>query len=200
MQSPQIIASGNSCGAEVIGVDLAELGALTIAALHQAGKVRILAVNAPRRLKAAPDIPPAVETVPNMIAELFTGLFALAGTPKPVIDRISQATRKALMDTGFQQTLMKSGFEPVLDSSPEKAQRYVNEAHDRLIPLVKAIGVAAALKLITFPTIRRSRIDHHICSRKAASPGSAVRCSWSAFNRHWWSIRSRRQQPRIRRA
>ena len=57
-------------------------------------------------------------------------------------------------------------------------------------------GVAAALKLITFPTMRRSRIDHHICSRKAASPGKAVRCSWSAFNRHWWSIRGRRQQYR----
>jgi len=54
--------------------------------------------------------------------------------------------------------------------------------------------VDAALKLITFPTMRRSRIDQHICLRKAASPGLAVRCSWSAFNRHWWSIRSWRQQ------
>ncbi len=31
--------------------------------------------------------------------------------------------------------------------------------------------VAAVLKLITFPTMRRSRLDQHICSRKAASPG-----------------------------
>ena len=35
-----------------------------------------------------------------------------------------------------------------------------------LVPIV-----AAALKLITFPAMRPSRIDQHICSRKAASPG-----------------------------
>jgi len=33
------------------------------------------------------------------------------------------------------------------------------------------LAVAAALKLITFPTMRRSRIDQHICSQKAASLG-----------------------------
>lgn len=44
MQSPQIIASGKSCGAEVTGVDLAELGALTIAALQQAVKAHLAVV------------------------------------------------------------------------------------------------------------------------------------------------------------
>lgn len=44
MQSPQIIASGSSCGAEVTGVDLAELGALTAAALQQAVKAHLAVV------------------------------------------------------------------------------------------------------------------------------------------------------------
>ncbi|MBI4203575.1 MAG: tripartite tricarboxylate transporter substrate binding protein [Betaproteobacteria bacterium] len=108
--------------------------------LHRSGKLRILAVNAPTRLKAAPDIPAAVEILPEMIAQLFSGLFAPAGTPRPIIERISQVTRKALSEEGFQNTLIQSGFEPVLDSSPEKAQRFVDQEHDRLLPVIKATG------------------------------------------------------------
>ncbi len=108
--------------------------------LHEAGKVRILSVNAPARLKAAPAIPATIEFLPNMIAQLFIGLFAPAGTPPSVVERISQVTRKALADESFQKTLIQSGFEPVLDSSPEKAQRFVIQEHDRLIPVIKAAG------------------------------------------------------------
>ncbi len=39
------------------------------------------------------------------------------------------------------------------------------------LPVLLSAHVAAALKLITFPTMRRSRLDLHICSPKAASPG-----------------------------
>ena len=108
--------------------------------LHRSAKLRILAVNAPTRLKAAPDIPAAAEILPDMIAQLFSGLFVPAGTPGPIIERLSQVTRKALSEEAFQKTLIQSGFEPVLDSSPEKAQRFVNQEHERLIPVIKATG------------------------------------------------------------
>ena len=108
--------------------------------LHEAGKVRILAVNAAQRLKAAPNIPTAVETLPDMIALVFSGVFAPAGTPRPIVDRISQLTRKALADPAFQNTLVQSGFEPVLDSSPEKAQSFIEQEHKRLVPVIKAAG------------------------------------------------------------
>jgi tripartite-type tricarboxylate transporter receptor subunit TctC len=109
-------------------------------ALYRAGKIRILSVNGASRLKAAPEIPTTNEFLPNMVAQLFTGVFAPAGTPPAVVDRVSQVTRKALSDKGFQQKLIQSGFEPVLDSSPAKAQRFVDEEHDRLLPVIKATG------------------------------------------------------------
>ncbi|MDH3287556.1 MAG: tripartite tricarboxylate transporter substrate-binding protein [Betaproteobacteria bacterium] len=108
--------------------------------LYKAGKIRILSVNAPARLKAAPEIPATIEILPNMIAQLFSGLFAPAGTPKPIVDRVSQVTRKALADESFQQKLIRSGFEPVLDSSAEKAQRFVDQEREQLMPLIKATG------------------------------------------------------------
>jgi tripartite-type tricarboxylate transporter receptor subunit TctC len=110
--------------------------------LHHSGKVRILAVTSPTRLKGAPDIPTAVEAgLPGMIAQLFTGLFAPAGTPKPIIEKIARATTAAMADQGFQANLVNSGFEPVTDSDPEKARQFVSEEIVRWPPILKAAGM-----------------------------------------------------------
>src|SRR4051794_35273541 len=64
--------------------------------LHRAGKLRVLAVTSPQRLVAAPDIPTAIELgLPRLTSEGFLAVFAPSGTPKPIIDRIAQATRTA---------------------------------------------------------------------------------------------------------
>src|SRR5437868_9344883 len=65
--------------------------------LHRAGKVRILAINAAKRIKAAPDIPTAVEAgLPGMIAGNLNGLFAPAGVAEPIVERLAQATRQTM--------------------------------------------------------------------------------------------------------
>ncbi len=107
---------------------------------HKSGKIRILAVNTPARLKALPEVPTASETLAGMVAQLFNGLFAPTGTPKAVVDKISRATRAALAEPAFQDKLIESGFEPVVDSSPEKAQRFLIEERDRFLPIIKATG------------------------------------------------------------
>jgi tripartite-type tricarboxylate transporter receptor subunit TctC len=66
-------------------------------------------------------------------------LFAPAGTPREIVDRISQATRKSLADPRFQKVLIESGFEPVLDSSPEKAQAFLGQERERLLPLIESV-------------------------------------------------------------
>ena len=108
--------------------------------LHRAGKLRILCVNAPARLKAAPDIPIANEVLPDLVAQLFSGIFAPDGTPTAIIERIAQASRKALADPSFQKSLIDSGSEPVMDSSPAKAQQLLDHERKRLVPVIKAMG------------------------------------------------------------
>jgi tripartite-type tricarboxylate transporter receptor subunit TctC len=108
--------------------------------LHRTGKLRILAVNAPARLKAAPDIPIANEVLPDLVAQLFSGMFAPDGTPTAIVERIAQASRKALADPAFQKALIESGSEPVMDSSPAKAQQLLEQERKRLVPVIKAIG------------------------------------------------------------
>src|SRR5262249_55702699 len=83
--------------------------------LHRAGKVRILAVNARARVKSAPDIPTAIEAgLPEMVAQTTFGVFAPAGTPRPILERVNAVTQDAMADPHFQTELLRLGFEPVL--------------------------------------------------------------------------------------
>lgn len=108
---------------------------------HRAGRVRILAVAARQRMKAAPDIPTAIEAgLPDMVAANFNGLFAPAGTPKPVLDQITQLTRAAMANEALQKTMIVSGFEPIADSGPEAAQQMVSEEMARWVPIMKSTG------------------------------------------------------------
>jgi tripartite-type tricarboxylate transporter receptor subunit TctC len=108
---------------------------------HRTGRVRILAIASQTRIKAAPDIPTAIEAgLPNMVAANFNGLFAPAGTPKPILDKITELTRTAMADEALQKTLIASGFEPVLDSGPEAAQKMVVDELARWKPIMKETG------------------------------------------------------------
>ena len=109
--------------------------------LHRTGKIRILAVNSAERLKAAPEIPTAIEEgLRGMIGQLFLGLFVPVATPRAIADRIGDATRQLMADDEFQKVLLASGLEASSDSSPEKAQRFINEETARWGPVVKASG------------------------------------------------------------
>src|SRR4051812_29880943 len=73
---------------------------------HNAGRIRILAVNSPERLKAAPEIPTAIEQgVPNMVGQLFLGIYAPAKTPVPAVERLIDASKKALALPEFEKAL-----------------------------------------------------------------------------------------------
>jgi tripartite-type tricarboxylate transporter receptor subunit TctC len=110
--------------------------------LHRAGKLRMLAVTTPRRLGAAPDIPTAVEQgLPGMISRNFIGLFAPAGTPRPVVEQVARATGALMADAQFQQSLIASGFEPDPEASPDKTRRFVADEITRWTPVIRQIGL-----------------------------------------------------------
>ena len=109
--------------------------------LHRIGKVRVLAVTAAARIKAAPDIPTAIEAgLPGMIAGNLNGLFAPAGVSSAIIDRIADATRRIMADADIQDILVKSGFEPILDSGPDATRKLIMDEAARWIPIMKTSG------------------------------------------------------------
>jgi tripartite-type tricarboxylate transporter receptor subunit TctC len=106
--------------------------------LHRAGKVRILAVNARARVKSAPDIPTAIEAgLPEMVAQTTFGVFAPAGTPRPILERINTVTQDAMAEPQFQGELLRLGFEPVLDVGPDRAAGVFREELARWTPILK---------------------------------------------------------------
>jgi tripartite-type tricarboxylate transporter receptor subunit TctC len=110
--------------------------------LHKSGKVRILVAATDQRISAVPDVPTSAEAgYPDFIAQLFMGLFAPAGTPKPIIDQLAKATQEAMADEEFQAKLTAQGYEPVANSNPTLAAKYIQEERDRWTPVLKASGM-----------------------------------------------------------
>ena len=69
------------------------------------------------------------------------GPVAPAGTPKPIIEQIAQAVRKALAETAYEQKLINSGFEASVDTTPEKFRRRLEADIVFWTPVVEALGV-----------------------------------------------------------
>ncbi len=109
--------------------------------MHRAGKAKILAVCGPARLKAAPDIPAAVESLPGMIVQLSAGVFAPAGTPQSIVTQIADATGVAIKDHEFIRILDVSGLEARPDASSAAAQAFMEADRKRLLPVIEAAGL-----------------------------------------------------------
>jgi tripartite-type tricarboxylate transporter receptor subunit TctC len=109
---------------------------------HRTGKLRILAVVSPRRLRGTPELPTAVEQgFSSLISLQFIGLLAPTGAPKAIIAQVAQAARVTLADRDFQQMLIEAGLEPDLDSTPEKFLRSLEGDIAHWTPVVNAIGL-----------------------------------------------------------
>lgn len=111
--------------------------------LGEAGKVRLLAVTTERRLRGAPEIPTAVESgMPDLRYEGWFGIFAPGHTDGAIIDRIAQATLRAMADPALQDNYRAQGIEPDSDSSPDKFQRIIDATTASLAPVIKSIGLS----------------------------------------------------------
>jgi tripartite-type tricarboxylate transporter receptor subunit TctC len=111
-----------------------------VVALHRSGKLRILAVNAPARLQAAPDIPTAQEEgLDNFVSQIFFGIFAAIGTPQPILERLNEVTQAEWADKEFQSKLVESGFEPMLGFGPERSDQYLREEFAKWSPVVQKV-------------------------------------------------------------
>jgi tripartite-type tricarboxylate transporter receptor subunit TctC len=62
----------------------------------QAGRLRALAVTSLTRAPFAPDLPPVADTIPGFEATSWHGVFAPAGTPKPIVDKMAAEMKRIL--------------------------------------------------------------------------------------------------------
>jgi tripartite-type tricarboxylate transporter receptor subunit TctC len=86
------------------------------------GRLRALGVTSKAEFSQLPGVPPIAQAVPGFENVGWFGIVAPRGTPKSVIDKVQQDTKKALGDAGLREKLFAQGLAPVGDS-PEQMAR-----------------------------------------------------------------------------
>lgn len=114
---------------------------LTAAPHIKSGAVRGLAVTGAKRSSVLPDLPTVAESgVPGYEVSAWFGIFAPAGVPQPVVQRLNGEFVKALEHPELRQRLASQGAEP-LTSSPAEFSAYLRSEIDKWAKVVKASGM-----------------------------------------------------------
>lgn len=113
----------------------------------KAGKIVGLAIDGDTRSPLAPDIPTFKEIgYKEHIAATFFGIFAPAGTPKPIVDKLNRMIASVGTKPDFEQKfLIGRGLTPVFDSADDFAKGLVADRAEGL-SVVKASGLYPNVK------------------------------------------------------
>lgn len=105
------------------------------------GKLVALAVSTAKRTSLLPDAPTVAEAgVPNFNFNLWTGLFAPAGTPPQVVEKIASDIQRAWADPEVKARLAKIGLEP-MPMTPAEFKAFVKAEMDDATRVLQAAGV-----------------------------------------------------------
>jgi tripartite-type tricarboxylate transporter receptor subunit TctC len=105
------------------------------------GKLRALAVSSAKRNPTLPDVPTTGEAgVRGADSPLWFGVWAPAGTPADIVQKISVDVRRALADPGVKEKLRALGND-TMDMSPAEFAKFVREEMDTYQRVIKAAGI-----------------------------------------------------------
>jgi tripartite-type tricarboxylate transporter receptor subunit TctC len=109
-------------------------------AMSDNGQLKILAVGAPKRTKAMPDVPTVAESgVPGYVLEGWFGILGPAKLPKPILDRLSAEVRRAVADPRFSERLNALGIE-VVGSTPREMLTLMQSDTKTWADVIQATG------------------------------------------------------------
>jgi len=94
----------------------------------KADRLRAIAVIAPTRAPALPDVPTIAESLPGFEVSNWIGLFAPAGTPSPVVAKINAEVQKIMQQPDVQQRLAAEGAKFIPTTPESFAAFQKNEA------------------------------------------------------------------------
>ena len=107
----------------------------------KSGKLRALGVSSPKRSSLVPDVPTIAEQgLPGYEASYWNALYAPAGTPAPVIQRLNELMRKAMATEPVRRFVADNGME-VTPTSAEELGRFQLAELDRWGRIIKDAGI-----------------------------------------------------------
>jgi tripartite-type tricarboxylate transporter receptor subunit TctC len=114
---------------------------LPVVDLIASGKLRAIAVTAPKRIDALKDVPSVVEQgFPGLVVEEWIGFSVKSGTPEEIITRLNAAINKVLKTPKVIEALAKIGAVPV-GGTPESYGALVKQQVEYWGKIVKEAGI-----------------------------------------------------------
>lgn len=108
----------------------------------RAGKLKLLALTGKNRHPAFPDVPTFAEAgLPDYSPIVWNGLFAPAGTPKPVIDKLYAAMRQGTQDAALRDKWIQYGGELRASASPAEFAEFVAASRAAWAEVVRKSGI-----------------------------------------------------------
>ena len=103
-------------------------------------RVRALAVTSDKRVDVFPELPTIAEAgVPGFEFTAWIGTFAPAGTPKPIVDRLSSEINKVLKTKDVADNLKGQTLEPMI-MTPDQFAKRLKSDYDKYEKVVKLTG------------------------------------------------------------
>jgi len=131
----QDVLSGN--------VHLVFIGIPAAAPHIKAGKLRALALVAPQRSGALPEVPTVAEAgLPDFEVTTWYGILAPAGTPRGIINRLNAELVKVMHAPELKEKLAATGTEP-LTSTPDEFAAYIRKEIAKWGDVIRKAGVKA---------------------------------------------------------
>lgn len=107
------------------------------------GNLRALAVTSTNRSAAEPSLPTIKESgYPDFVVEAWFGLFAPAGTPKSIVDKLNTEVAIALKNPDIQKRLLELGAQPAW-TSPEDYQKLLESDYKKWADVAKKAKIEA---------------------------------------------------------
>jgi tripartite-type tricarboxylate transporter receptor subunit TctC len=111
------------------------------ASLIEGGQLRALAVTSVERSPAFPQLPTVAEAgIPGYAAESWYGLFAPAGTPADIIDRLNKSAGVAVQSEVFKKLGVNEGLVTIA-APPAELDRYVRGEEERWRKVIEDAGI-----------------------------------------------------------
>jgi tripartite-type tricarboxylate transporter receptor subunit TctC len=129
--------------ADLIGghVDVMFVTASAAVAHVKSGSLKAYAVSARERVALLPEVPTVLELgFPESVSSSWQGLFAVAGTPQPIIAKLHAAVLLAMADPNVQKLMNQGGMLPTTSQTPEEFKAYLAADSAKWKRVVKDTG------------------------------------------------------------
>ena len=109
---------------------------------HKAGKVRLLAVAAPKRFIGSPDTPTFAEQGMPLTAGVWLGVLGPANLPADVVTVLNRELNAVLNDAQVRETLIRNGLEPMPDT-PQAFKAFLDAEYDKWGKTIRGAAIRA---------------------------------------------------------